>query len=158
MLLTAKRFCINFKKLNREYIMTKAQIKPGVYVGWEISSADRSRLLGIFPPKFSKVIGHHITFQYGTDDQSAMPELHNVAVVGYVSDNKGIEGLVIAINGDTTRPDGSTYHCTWSLDPDKQYNEKMTYKPVVTNLVLKTNGWLKLNTPINISVTSKVFR
>ena len=139
--------------------MTASQNKgTGGYVGWELAAASRNMLLGLFPPKYLKVIGHHITFKFGTDDMSAMPELLSATVVGYTTDNRGIEGLVVAINGTTERPDGSTYHITWSLDPNRQYNEKMAYKPVVTNFVLKTHGWLRLNTPINISVTPKVFR
>lgn len=139
-----------------ERLMT-TQNKGG-YVGWELAAVSRNTLLGLFPPKFPKVIGHHITFKFGTGDMSAMPELLSASVVGYTSDHRGIEGLIVAINGTTDRPDGSTYHITWSLDPNLQYNEKMVYKPVVTNLIIKTHGWLKLHTPINISVTPKVFR
>src|SRR3546814_9902597 len=33
-----------------------------------------------------------------------------------VDDGEGLQALIVSIDGSTDRPDGSTYHITWSLD------------------------------------------
>ena len=36
-------------------------------------------------------------------------------MVGVADDGEGVQALVVEIGGGTWRPDGSTYHVTWSL-------------------------------------------
>lgn len=120
------------------------------YIGWELDAVSRAALLARFPQKYSKLIAHHVTFKFGVNDESLMPILHSSKVVGYVDDGVGIEGLIVEINGTTARPDGSTYHITWSLNPT-------THRPVHTNHAIKTHGWNKLSQPINILIKPKVF-
>ena len=120
-----------------------------MYTGYELSEESRNKLKKIFPPKYPMFLGHHITEKFGESDPDNIPEQPEKAkVVGYVNDKKGIEGLLVSINGTTNRPDGSQYHITWSLDNSKGY------KPVHTNKIISKAVSIK---PINIEVTPKFF-
>ena len=57
--------------------------------------------------------------------------------------------MVVSINRTTDRPDGSTYHITWSLAEGRRARE--------SNAVLKEQGWEKLDRPIPIKVRPKRF-
>jgi len=48
------------------------------------------------------------------------------------------------INGTVDRPDGSTFHITWSLDKGREARE--------SNDVLEEYGWTRLGEPIAINV------
>lgn len=120
------------------------------YIGWELTERSRNMLLGLYLPKYKRVLAHHVTYKFGTNDPSLIPEVSKFQVVGYVCDGYGIEGLVISIDGNTKREDGSTYHITWSLDP-------ATHKPVQTNNVLKEKGFEPFAVPINIEMVPKSF-
>jgi hypothetical protein len=63
-------------------------------------------------------------------------------VVGRTDDGKGVEAMVVAIDGSTDRHDGSTYHITWSLTDGRRARE--------SNDVLKERGWDELDQPIPI--------
>lgn len=122
---------------------------PKGYSGYRLNDDSRSKLAGIFPPKYSEFIGHHITERFGIRKSEAnLPDTVDARVVGY-AETDGLEALVVEINGTTQRPDGSTYHITWSLDRTKGF------KPVHSNNLLK-NGWQNMD-PINIHVTPQFF-
>ena len=36
---------------------------------------------------------------------------------------QGVEAMVVTIDGDTARPDGSTFHITWSLGDGRRARE-----------------------------------
>ena len=55
----------------------------------------------------------------------------------------------MTINGTTDRPDGSTFHITWSLDKAKGREARES------NEVLKEKGWEPLGTTIPIEVEPK---
>ena len=86
------------------------------YVGYILSNESRRNLLNIFPPKFSKVIAHHVTTEFGVAADSIPEPVKTARVVGYAP-GESIQALVIEIDGTTKRTDGGTYHITWSLDP-----------------------------------------
>ena len=65
-----------------------------------------------------------------------MPPGKKFTVVGYAVAEDGLEALIVAVDGSTTRPDGGTYHITWSLGGD--------YRPKDSNTVIKNNGYKKL--------------
>jgi protein PhnA len=48
------------------------------------------------------------------------PAIHHARVVGHIDDPMGVEALVVALDGSTARPDGGTWHITWSLADDVQ--------------------------------------
>lgn len=119
------------------------------YQAFELDGASRSRLAQQFPPKFSEFIGHHITHKFGVWSTEPLPDDADIKVVGYAVDPEGIEALVISVNGTTTRPDGKTYHCTWSLDRDKGF------KPVNSNSLIEKSGYERLSSAINIHAKPK---
>jgi hypothetical protein len=51
---------------------------------------------------------------------------------------------VVELDGTTDRPDGSTYHITWSLGPGRKARE--------SNDVLRDNGWQRIDAPIAIDL------
>ena len=51
---------------------------------------------------------------------------------------------MVRIDGTTDRPDGSTYHITWSLGPDRKARE--------SNDVLRDKGWEHIDKPIAIAL------
>jgi hypothetical protein len=112
------------------------------YTAYVLDDKARNQLLAKFPPKYPKVIAHHVTIQFGVPADTEIPEA-KVAVVGYVDSDDGLEALVVAIYGSTERSDGNTYHITWSLDPEK-------YSPKDSNTVLKSKRFtLVRSIPIN---------
>jgi hypothetical protein len=52
--------------------------------------------------------------------------------------------MVVTIDGTTDRPDGSTYHITWSLGPGRKARE--------SNDVLKERDWEELDHPIPVKL------
>lgn len=121
------------------------------YTGWEVSGHARSILQSTFPPRFSEFIGHHITHQFGVKSDAPLPDSDaEIQVVGYACNEEGLEALVVSVNGSTTRPDGKTYHITWSLERD------LGFKPAQSNALVAA-GWQAVN-PINISATARFFK
>jgi len=120
-----------------------------MYTGYELTQHSRNKLEKLFSPKYPNFLGHHITEKFGETDPNNIPNKPNdIKVVGYVNDNKGIEGLLVSINGITERPDGSHYHITWSLNSSKGY------KPAYTNKIIKN---AKRVPPIDIDAIPKFF-
>ena len=57
--------------------------------------------------------------------------------------------MVVTIDGTTDRPDGSTFHITWSLGPGR--------RAVESNDVLKERGWSELDHPVPVTLTPARF-
>lgn len=132
--------------------MKLTQIIQEGYTGYLV--LNRDHLLNQIPPKFPKVIAHHITFQFPGNPDQLPPETSQAFVVGEAWDDEmGVQALVVEIEGNSIRPDGKQYHITWSLDPSKGA------KPVMSNKLLansKTN-FQKIEPPIPILIQSKFF-
>ncbi|HSG33181.1 MAG TPA: hypothetical protein VLA37_01505 [Sphingomonadaceae bacterium] len=111
--------------------------------GWKLSKGAREDLLGRFPPRYSRIVADHVTFKPGPDN-APMPEIASGLVVGRADDASGVEALVVAIGGTTGRPDGSTWHITWSLEPGRRARE--------SNDVIAEHGWKSLEEPIEIAL------
>jgi hypothetical protein len=123
-----------------------------MYIALVLDDQTRTKLRDTFPPKYKDFIGHHITLKFGVHKDTPLPRnQHSTEVVGYADDGKGIEALVVSLDGKTQRSDGSTYHITWSLDRSKGY------KPVDSNKLL-TGGFKKLDNPINITVKTELLK
>lgn len=103
------------------------------YTGFELDKKSRGSLLSKFPPKFSDVIAHHVTYKFGVGEDAVPSEPKSARIVGYASDDS-LEAYVVEINGSITRPDGKVYHITWSLDRSKGR------KPVHSNNLI-ASGW-----------------
>lgn len=121
-----------------------------MYTGYELTKESRERLREAFPPKYPEMLGHHITEEFGVKDPQKIPEQPGeIKVIGYVDEGNGLEGLLVSIDGNTRRPDGSLYHITWSIDRSKGY------KPFHTNKYIKNA--VPLTSPININASPKFF-
>jgi len=115
------------------------------YIAFELDEQSRNILLKTFPPKYPEVIGHHITHQFGVPEGTKLPsDVKDVKVIGYADDGTSLEALVVDVNGSTQRPDGGTYHITWSLDREQGR------KPVHSNNLIKEQGYERIS-PIQIT-------
>ena len=117
--------------------------EPNSVVGWLLAKDDRQRLLEQFPPKFEKTVAHHVTLKTEAE-RDPLPSEVRAAIVGRTDDEQGVEAMVVAIDGSSDRPDGSTYHITWSLGDGRRARE--------SNDVLKERGWQELDHPIPIKL------
>jgi len=118
--------------------------RPGTVIGWLLDEDCRERLLDRFTPSYEKTVAHHVTLSTGATAQTPLPPDVRATVVGHVDDQKGVQALVVTIDGSTDRPDGSTYHITWSLGPTRRARE--------SNDVLRELGWEAIEQPIPISL------
>ena len=94
-----------------------------MYTAFVLDDETRAALLERYPPKYDKVIAHHITVNGGAKKDAELPEYEWIKVVGEGDSGDGLQALAVMVDGKYHRADGKPYHITWSLDPDK-------YKPV----------------------------
>jgi len=114
---------------------------PGdTVIGWKLDRDQRRELLLQFPPKFSEVVADHVTLSAGVARDSALPSETLGEIVGRAEDGKGVEAMVVSIAGTTDRPDGSTYHITWSLGQGRHARE--------SNVVIREYGWKPIELPV----------
>src|SRR5437868_4461794 len=119
--------------------------KPGTVTGWKLPQTERDMLLQRFPPKYEKVVADHVTLRTGATPETRLPRKPDSArVIGRADDGKSLECLVVEMDGTTDRPDGSTYHITWSLGPERRARE--------SNDVLREQGWIYLDAPVDIDL------
>jgi hypothetical protein len=123
--------------------------KPGTVTGWKLPRDERERLLRRFPPKYENVIADHVTLLTGATPQTPLPRKPDARIAGRADDGKSLECLVVELDGTTDRPDGSTYHITWSLGPARKARE--------SNDVLRERGWDRLDAPIPIELVPARF-
>ena len=107
--------------------------KPGTVTGWKLPSEEREALLERFPPRYENVIADHVTLRVGATSATPLPRKVDARIVGRADDGKSLECVVVELDGTTDRPDGSTYHITWSLGPGRKARE--------SNDVLRDQGW-----------------
>ena len=112
--------------------------------GWKLPKDERARLLERFPPQYDEVVADHVTLRVGATSDTPLPRTAPAQVVGRVDDGDSLEALVVQLDGTTDRPDGSTYHITWSLGPGRKARE--------SNDVLRDRGWDWLPAPIPIEL------
>jgi hypothetical protein len=117
----------------------------GTVTGWKLPEVERELLLRRFPPKYENVVADHVTLRVGATPDTPLPEKPASSnVVGRADDGESLECLVVEMDGTTERPDGSTYHITWSLGPDRRARE--------SNDVLRDQGWDYLEAPIPVEL------
>lgn len=119
------------------------------YTGWALPLGVRDSLLEKFPANYLEVVAHHCTLRFGTSENDPLPQETSATVVGISDDNNGVQALVLSIGGSTTRPDGGTYHITWSLNPGR--------KPVESNDVIQRFGWAPASPFTKIPIVPKFF-
>ena len=118
--------------------------KPGTVTGWKLPRDERERLLERFPPRYDDVIADHVTLRVGATPETPLPREPEARIVGRADDGDSLECLVVELDGSTDRPDGSTYHITWSLGPGREARE--------SNDVLRTSGWEPIDAPIPVEL------
>lgn len=120
--------------------------KAGTVTGWKLPEVERELLIRQFPPKYENVVADHVTLRVGaaTPETPLPPQPQGAKVVGRADDGRSLECLVVELDGTTERPDGSTYHITWSLGPGRRARE--------SNDVLRDKGWHYLEAPIPVEL------
>ncbi|WP_126171961.1 hypothetical protein [Altericroceibacterium xinjiangense] len=116
--------------------------------GWKLPRDERARLLERFPPRYATPVADHVTFKPGPGNASP-PKTDHCVLVGRADDGEGVEAMVVAIHGSTDRPDGSTWHITWSLDPGRKAKE--------SNDVIAASGWKPVEGEIRIPLEWSVW-
>ena len=119
-------------------------VKPGSVTGWKLPPDERESLLRRFPPKYKNVVADHVTLRTGATAATPLPPKPKASIVGRADDGKSLECLVVELDGTTDRPDGSTYHITWSLGAGRKARE--------SNDVLREKGWQPLSTPVDVEL------
>lgn len=100
-------------------------------VGWKLDTRARELLLQTHPPRWPVPIADHVTLP-GAED---LPAPAHIVIVGETDDGAGVQALVVTVDGTSKRPDGDTYHVTWSLDRARGR------RAVESNAVIARCGW-----------------
>ena len=117
----------------------------GSVIGWKLDRLQRAELLERFPPRYRDAIADHVTLK-SNSERDELPGPVASAIVGRADDGDSLECMVVTINGTIDRPDGSTFHITWSLDKSKGRQARES------NDVLKQRGWSNLPEPLPIKL------
>ena len=121
------------------------------YIAFNLTAASKEAVLICFPPKFEEVRADHVTFAFGVSSEvgdAVLPAQVPVEVVAYVCDSS-LEALIVSVNGETARPDGSIFHLTLSRSAGRKSSEsnalaqnKTLWQSVVA---LRLDGAVALN-------------
>ncbi|MFC3068159.1 hypothetical protein [Phenylobacterium soli] len=120
---------------------------PG-FIGWALDRGEREALLKRFAPRYPKPVADHVTLKFG-DAAAALPTATAGEIVGEADDGAGVQAMVVRIGGTTDRPDGSTYHITWSLGPGRQAKE--------SNDVIRDRGWRPFEAPVPLRLIPSAY-
>ena len=134
--------------LNAQQAWEKAG-KGQAVIGWKLDRLQRNELLQQFPPRFSEVVADHVTLAARVSCGAQLPSEQHGEVVGCADDGEGVEALVVRIGGSTDRPDGSTYHITWSLSPGRRAKE--------SNDGIARLGWTPSELPLSLKLEPAKF-
>jgi hypothetical protein len=132
-------------KLVHHDIVEFRMAKPGTVTGWKLPRDEREQLLRRFRPRYENVVADHVTLRVGATPETPLPRTPSEArIVGRTDDGVSLECLVVEMDGTTDRPDGSTYHITWSLGPGRKARE--------SNDVLRDRGWEPIAAPLDVGL------
>jgi hypothetical protein len=122
-----------------------------MYSCYLLSEKSRNLLLEKFPPKYKKVLCHHITVVFNVPMDAPLPkEATSIKIIGYIDSGDGLECFLTNVDGETIRPDGKIFHITHSLDSE------LGYKPVDSNILVKEADKIVHFTPITITAIPSV--
>ena len=119
-------------------------------IGWKLDRSERDELLRRFPPLYPNVIADHVTLRSDARTDP-LPQPVEAQIVGHADDGQSLEALVVAVDGTSDRPDGSTFHITWSLD------QTSGRRAQESNELLQQGGWEEFDEPIPIKVNPARF-
>lgn len=121
--------------------------RPG-FIGWALDPGQREALLKRFAPRYPRAVADHVTLKFG-DDRVRLPTETGGEIVGEADDGAGVQAMVVSIGGTTDRPDGSTYHITWSLADGRKAKE--------SNDVIAARGWQAFDAPIPVRLEPRFY-
>ena len=121
----------------------------GVFIGWALDRMEREELLARFPPRYATPIADHVTLAF-KPTHSKLPTETGGEIIGEADDGRGVQAMVVRIGGTTDRPDGSTYHITWSLAEGR--------RAVESNDVIRAHGWRPLAAVVPIRLEPRLFK
>lgn len=119
-------------------------------MGWKLDRSDREKLLQRFPPRYPNAIADHITLRADAEGEP-LPRSVEARIVGHADDGDSLEAMVVTVDGTSDRPDGSTFHITWSLDRGKGR------RPKESNDLLSDRDWREFDESIPVQVTPARF-
>ena len=122
--------------------------KTGTVIGWKLDRDHRTRLLEQLAPTYSEVVADHVTLDADAADK-LLPPPATAKIVGRTDDRRGVEAMVVALDGDTDRPDGSTFHITWSLTAGR--------RAVESNDAIRDHGWTAIDPPLAVTIAPARF-
>jgi hypothetical protein len=114
-------------------------------VGWALDREERVELLLQFPPRYGNVVADHVTLAARVGRDAPLPDEVTGEIIGRADDGAGVEAMVVRLGGSTDRPDGSTWHITWSLGPGRRAKE--------SNDVIAARGWEPIELPMPVRLT-----
>lgn len=117
------------------------------YIAFVLDENSRKQILEAIAPRFEIVVCHHITVEYGVTEEAPLPQFQRAEIVGYCTDERGIEALVVAIDGITTRADGLTYHITLSHAEGRE--------PKESNDAIRDHGWSAIELTAVVSLQAQ---
>jgi hypothetical protein len=120
--------------------------EENIVLGWSLDRDERRALLERFAPTYPDPVADHVTLQSHVAADTPPPPPVTCRIVGRADDGAGVEAMVVEIDGSTDRPDGSTFHITWSLDRRKGRGA------IESNDVIRERGWTSLDEPVDVSV------
>ncbi|HEV2530229.1 hypothetical protein [Phenylobacterium sp.] len=121
--------------------------RPG-FIGWSLDRSQREDLLRRFPPRYAEAVADHVTLKFG-DAAARLPTETSGEIVGLADDGRGVQAMVVRIGGTTDRPDGSTYHITWSLAPGRRAKE--------SNEAIAAHGWTPIEPPVAVQLKPRSY-
>ena len=113
-------------------------------IGWKLERDQRAELVQQFPPRYRNLVADHVTLKAKSSRDAPLPQETTGEIVGRVDDGRGVEAMMVRIDGTTDRPDGSTYHITWSLEDGR--------KAVESNDVLREQKWEEFDLPMPVQL------
>jgi hypothetical protein len=122
----------------------------GHVLGWKLDAGERDVLLRRFKPSYPRTVADHVTLKPFVAPDAALPGETGGRIVGRSDDGRGVEALVVEIDGSARRPDGGTYHITWSLAKGRRARE--------SNDVIAARGWEPLAAAMPVRLAPAVFR
>ncbi len=118
-------------------------------VGWKVDPGQRRTLLKRLPPKYSRAIADHVTLKPRVAADAPLPPPCRAEIIGRSDDRRGVEAMVVRIDGATDRPGGGTYHITWSLSPGRKARE--------SNDAIARHRWEPIAPPVPVQLEPAVF-
>ena len=91
--------------------------RPGTVIGWKLDrERARASCSSAFRRAMPNAVADHVTLEDPTPKATRCRRPVDAEIVGRADDGDSLEAMVVTIDGTTDRPDGSTFHITWSLD------------------------------------------